>query len=144
MRNKENIKRGKMPFSFKKRIYGYECDIYGHLNNANYLPILEAARSEALQDMGMPVQRLLDLDWHIYIRRFELDYIKAVRLEDIIEVKSFVMALTKVTGEWRQEIYNSAGELCFRAVLSAIFAHRGKPARLVPEIYDLFARYVEK
>jgi len=41
--------------NFRKRIYGYECDLYGHLHNTNYLNILEAARSEALVDVGMPV-----------------------------------------------------------------------------------------
>ena len=131
-----------MQFIFKKRIYGYECDIYGHLNNANYLPLLEAARSEALQEMGMPIQKLLDMRWHIYILRFELDYIKAIQLEDIIEVKSRIVSMNKVKGDWIQEIFNSRGELCFKAHLTAVFAHNGKPARLILEIYDLFAKYL--
>ena len=133
-----------MSFSFKKRIYGYECDIYGHLNNANYLPILEAARSEALQEMGMPIQKLLDLHWHLYVYRFEMDYIKALQLEEIIEVRSIVLTLNKVKSTWQQEIYDSKGELCFRSIMTAVFAHQGKPARLIPEIYDVFTRYLEK
>jgi YbgC/YbaW family acyl-CoA thioester hydrolase len=133
-----------MGFSFKKRIYGYECDIYGHLNNAHYLPILEAARSEALQDMKMPIQKLQEMQWHIYILRFELDYIKSVLLEDIIEVKSVIVSMNKVKGDWIQEIFNSSGELCFRARLTAVFAHQGKPARLIPEIYGVFEKYLEK
>lgn len=133
-----------MTFSFKKRIYGYECDIYGHLNNANYLPILEAARSEALQVMGVPIQKLLDMQWHLYVLRFEIDYIKAIQLEDIIEVKSRVLTLNKVKSSWEQLIYNSEGELCFRAIMTAVFAFQGKPARLVPEIYDVFAKYLDR
>ncbi|MFO7659978.1 MAG: thioesterase family protein [Candidatus Cloacimonadaceae bacterium] len=129
-------------FYFTKRIYGYECDIYGHLNNANYLPILEAARSEALQEMGMPIQKLLDLQWHLYVYRFEIDYIKAIQLEDVIEVRSKVLTLNKVKSSWQQEIYDSKGELCFRSVMTAVFAHNGKPARLIPEIYDVFAGYL--
>ena len=131
-----------MPLTFKKRIYGYECDIYGHLNNANYLPILEAARSEALQEMGMPIQKLLDMHWHLYVLRFELDYIKSIQLEDIIEVKSKVLTLTKVKSTWEQEIYDSRGILCFRAILTVVFAYNGKPARLVPEIFDVFKKYI--
>ncbi|MBM4399375.1 MAG: acyl-CoA thioesterase, partial [Candidatus Cloacimonetes bacterium] len=101
-----------MQFIFKKRIYGYECDIYGHLNNANYLPLLEAARSEALQEMGIPIQKLLDMRWHIYVLRFELDYIKAIQLEDIIEVRSRIISMNRVKGDWIQEIFNSKSELC--------------------------------
>ncbi len=133
-----------MSFTFRKRIYGYECDIYGHLNNANYLPILEAARSEALQEMGVPIQKLLDMHWHLYVLRFEIDYIKAIQLEDIIEVKSKVLTLNKVKSSWEQLMYNSEGELCFRAIMTAVFAYQGKPARLVPEIYDVFERYIER
>lgn len=132
-----------MSFTFTKRIYGYECDIYGHLNNANYLPILEAARSEALQEMNVPIQKLLDMQWHLYVHRFELDYIKSIQLEDTITVKSKVLTLNKVKSTWQQEFYNSRGDLCFKALMTAVFAYQGKPARLIPEIYDVFAKYLE-
>ncbi len=133
-----------MSFTFKKRIYGYECDIYGHLNNANYLTILESARSEALQEMGMPIQKLLDIKWHMYILRFELDYIKAIQLEDMVEVRSKVTSLNRVKSTWKQEIYNSKGELCFRAIPTVVFAYDGKPARLIPEIMSVFEKYMDK
>ncbi len=132
-----------MKFSFQKRIYGCECDIYGHLNNANYLPILEAARSEALQEMGMPIQKLLDLNWHIYVMKVELDFIKPVLLEDIIEVRSTVLEMNKVKSIWQQEVYDSSSNLCFRSILKAVFAHNGKPARLIPEIYSVFENYLK-
>jgi YbgC/YbaW family acyl-CoA thioester hydrolase len=133
-----------MQFIYQKRIYGFECDIYGHLNNANYLTILEAARSEALQEMGMPIQKLLNMKWHMYVLRFEMDYIRALQLEDMVEVRSKVMTLTKVKSSWQQEIYNSNGELCFRAIPTVVFAYNGKPARLVPEIMAVFEKYLEK
>jgi len=133
-----------MQFKFNKRIYGFECDIYGHLNNANYLTLLEAARSEALQEMGMPIQKLLDIKWHMYVLRFELDFVKALQLEDIVEVRSKVMTLSKVKSTWQQEIYNSKGELCFRAIPTVVFAYEGKPARLIPEIMSVFESYIDK
>lgn len=133
-----------MQFTFKKRIYGFECDIYGHLNNANYLTLLESARSEALQEMGMPIQKLLDIQWHMYILRFEMDYIKALQLEDVVEVRSKVTTLSRVKSTWQQEIYNSKGELCFKAIPTVVFAHNGKPARLIPEIMSVFAKYLEE
>jgi YbgC/YbaW family acyl-CoA thioester hydrolase len=132
-----------MHFTFTKRIYGYECDIYGHLNNANYLPILEAARSEALQEMNVPIQKLLDMQWHLYVRRFELDYLKSIQLEDVILVKSTVLTLNKVKSTWMQEFFNSQGELCFKAILTVVFAYQGKPARLTPELYDMFDKFVD-
>jgi len=39
-------------FNYSRRIFSYECDIYGHLNNAEYLKLFEEARSEALTEIG--------------------------------------------------------------------------------------------
>jgi len=127
--------------SYQKRIYGYECDIYGHLNNANYLPILEAARSEGLQQVGMPIQKLLEANWHVYVLRVEMDFIKAVQLEDIIEVRSRITAMNRLRSEWRQEIYNSAQELCFTAILQVVHVHNGKPARVPDDIWTHFLQF---
>lgn len=125
---------------FKKRIYGFECDIYGHLNNSNYLQVLEAARSEALQDIEMPVDKLKSLGWHVYIYRFELDYIKPILLEDIATVKSRIIEMNRARSKWCQEIYNSAGDLCFRAYVYVVHARDGKPGRVPDEIWTYFER----
>jgi len=125
---------------FKKRIYGYECDIYGHLNNANYLHLLESARSEALQDIDMPIEKLLRLSWHVYVRRVEMDFIKAVVLDDIVSVRSAILELNKVRSLWLQEIYDSTGDLCFRAHIHVVHVRDGKPARVPEDIYSCFCK----
>ena len=129
--------------NFSKRIYGFECDIYGHLNNANYLPILESARSEAMTAIDMPVQKMNELNWHVYIRKVEMEYLKAVQLEDIIVVQSEVIEMNKLRSKWQQEVYNSAGELCFRAFIDVVHVHNGKPARVPDDIYAHFLRFTE-
>ena len=68
-----------MIFEFQKRLNGYECDVYGHLNNANYLQLLEAARVEAMIKMGMSIKRMRELNLQILIRNFNLDYKRAVQ-----------------------------------------------------------------
>jgi YbgC/YbaW family acyl-CoA thioester hydrolase len=132
-----------MDFNYTKRIYGYECDIYGHLNNANYLPILEAARSEALQVIEMPIQKLLELDWLMLVRKVEMEFLKSVELEDMIEVRSQIVEMNKLRSTWHQEIYNSKGELCFTARLGIVHVHEGKPARVPDEIFSHFLRFIQ-
>ena len=124
--------------NFRKRIYGYECDLYGHLHNTNYLNILEAARSEALVDVGMPVKRLMELNWHVYINKIEVEFLKGVGVDDIIEVRSQIYDRNKLRSSWNQEIYNEAGELCFRAHIHVVHIHNGKPARVPEHIWDHF------
>jgi YbgC/YbaW family acyl-CoA thioester hydrolase len=131
-----------MKFIFNKRIYGYECDIYGHLNNANYLPILEAARSEALQIIEMPIQKLIKLDWLMLVRHVEMEFIKSVQLEDIIEVRSTIAEMNKLRSTWHQEIYNSSGELCFTAKLGIVHVHDNRPARVPEKIFSHFLKFI--
>lgn len=132
-----------MIYTFSKRVYGYECDVYGHLNNASYLQLLEAARAEALIEMDLSISRLRELDLQIFVTGFELKYIKAIQLEDTITIKTWATSMTRLRGHWRQEIYDGSGRLCFTADMDAVFARNGKPQRLPQEVMDLFASILE-
>ncbi len=132
-----------MVFEFRKRIYGFECDIYGHLNNANYLQLLESARSEAMIEMGMSVARMRELDLQVFIRSFTLDYRLAVEHEDLITIKSWFDEMNRIKSYWGQQIYNSRGELCFEARMIGVFASGGKAQRLPQEVFEWFLAYLE-
>ncbi|MBM4403236.1 MAG: acyl-CoA thioesterase [Candidatus Cloacimonetes bacterium] len=131
-----------MYFRFNKKIYGYECDVYGHLNNSNYLQLLESARSEALTEMEVPIRYLREQGIQIFILRFELDYIKALQLEDSIEVRSYVRECNRLKAIWDQEIYDSSGALCFRARMTSVFARDGKAARIPVDLQQHFLKYI--
>lgn len=132
-----------MIFTYEKKIYGYECDIYGHMNNANYLTMLEAARSEALSEMGMPVKAFLEMGIQLFVLRYELDYVKALMLEDTVSVKSWCYTMNRLKGFWKQEVYNSAGELCFKAQVIFVHASEGKVKRLPVDVFEHINSFVE-
>ena len=133
-----------MIFEFTKKIYGYECDIYGHMNNANYLMMLEAARSDALVEMGMPITQLMKMNIQLFVLRYELDYIKALELEDTVSVKSWFYEINRLKGFWRQEVYDSGGDLCFVAMFTVVHASEGKAKRLSPEVFERLKKFLEK
>lgn len=132
-----------MIFVHKKRVYGYECDVYGHMNNSNYLQLMESARAEALIAMDMSISRLKELDLQIFIRHFELDYIKAVELEDTVTVRSWFHEMNRLKATWKQEIVNSRDEVCFTASMLGVFARGGKAQRLPQDVYDHFLCFLE-
>ncbi len=132
-----------MKFEFSKRIYGFECDVYGHLNNANYLQILESGRAEAMREMGMSVSRMRELDLQVFIRSFELDYLRSIELEDVITIKSWFDSINRIKGHWTQQIFNSGGELCFEAQMIGVFASGGRAQRLPVEVFEHFRKYLE-
>lgn len=131
-----------MIFTFKKKIYGYECDIYAHMNNANYLTLLEAARSEALVEMDLPIAKLMQQGIQLFVLRYELDFLKALELEDRVSVNSWFYEMNRLKGLWKQEIRNSAGELCFVAQLTVVHAAEGKARRLPVELFKHLLQYI--
>jgi len=132
-----------MVFAFTKRIYGYECDIYGHLNNANYLQLLESARSEALFDMNLAQSDLQQKGVQLFVHYVEMSFIKAIDHDERITVTSCFTEMNRIKGKWNQEIYNAAGEKCFAANITIVFASEGKAKRLPTEVYELFLHYLE-
>ena len=52
----------------------YECDSYGHANNAVYLNYLEYARMEALNRKGLSLKKMKQMGFLIVVRRIEIDY----------------------------------------------------------------------
>jgi YbgC/YbaW family acyl-CoA thioester hydrolase len=132
-----------MIFTYQKRIYGFECDIYGHLNNANYLQLLEAARSEALIDMKLPIVELKERGVQLFVYRFELDYLKSVDLDEIATVKSSFSEINRIKGIWHQEVFNRNGDKCLNAILTVVFAADGKASRLPMDVFNQFKQYLE-
>ncbi|HCX72791.1 MAG TPA: hypothetical protein DHM37_03650 [Candidatus Cloacimonas sp.] len=129
---------------YKRKIYGYQCDIYGHLNNANYLMIYEEARSELLMKLGYSLEKLKQMGLHIYLTRVELKFKNAVLMEDNIIVKTTIAKINRLHSTWQQQIYNSVGELCNQATIEGVFVKNGKPQRISKEILAKFTSFIEE
>ena len=131
-------------FIHKRKIYGFLCDIYGHLNNSSYLQIYEEARSEALIEMGFPISKLIELDFQIYLTRVELFYKKGIPNDEIITVKTSIAEMNRLKATWKQEIYDSKGELCNSAFIDGVYIKNGKPNRIDKDIYCIFEKFYKE
>jgi YbgC/YbaW family acyl-CoA thioester hydrolase len=56
------------------RVRTYECDAYGHVNNAAYLNYLEYARDVFIEDHGLDYQGLVASGSGIYVAEARLVY----------------------------------------------------------------------
>ncbi|RLC50954.1 MAG: thioesterase [Candidatus Cloacimonadota bacterium] len=131
-----------MKIEYKRRIFGYECDIYGHLNNANYLHLYEEARAAALEQMKMPIGKFKEMGFNIYLTHIELDFIKAINLEERITIRTSIAEMNRLKAVWKQEIYNSKNELCNMATVIGVFVKNDKPARISKELYTYFTKFI--
>lgn len=127
---------------YARRVYGYECDIYGHLNNANYLHILEEARADALEQMDTPIRWLKEKGLAIYVTRIELDYLRGIPLETQVTVHTSWIKASRVRSVWMQEVYDDAETLCAKAIVHGAFIKNGKPTRISPELYTHYRTFL--
>ena len=127
---------------YERRIFGFECDIYGHLNNANYLKLYEEARADALEQMDLPIRKLRKMGIAIYLTKMDLDFKKGIELEEKILVKSEIIAINRLKSSWRQEIYNNENQLCNVLIVQAVFVKSGKPFRISKELSEHFRSFI--
>ncbi|RLD54995.1 MAG: hypothetical protein DRJ01_17285 [Bacteroidetes bacterium] len=127
---------------YKRKIYGYDCDIYGHLNNANYLHIYEEARADALEKMNLSVRELNELGINIYLTHIDLEFIKGIPLEENVIVKTYVSKANRLKSVWRHEIYNHYNELCSVSIVEGVFIKNRKPYRIPSELFHRLQKYI--
>ena len=128
--------------SFQVRTY--ECDSYGHVNNANYLNYLEFGRYELLKDIGFDYQQAINAGFGIFIARIEIDYKIPALTDDCLTIKTWPVKKGAVSGVLAQEI-SRGGDILAKAQVTWAFvdAKTGVPVR-VPKEWDLPGLYPEK
>jgi acyl-CoA thioester hydrolase len=90
----------------------YECDSYGHVNNAVYLNYLEYARREFLSAIGFDYQGLLAAGYYIYITHIDIRYTASAVLDDRLFIEVEPIKLRKLSGVFRQRVLKEDGAVC--------------------------------
>ena len=115
------------------RVRTYECDGYGHVNNANYLNYLEFARYELLRDIGFDYQKAINEGFGVYIARIEIDYKKPAVTDDLLTIKTWPVKKGAVSGIFAQQIRRGDDLLAEAKVTWAFVDSRGAPVRIPTE-----------
>jgi len=128
---------------YNRKVFGYECDIYGHLNNANYLHLYEEARADALEEMDMSVGELNKQGINIYLSEIKLTFKIGLPVGEKVVIDTRMIQATRATSIWKQEIFNSADELCNIAIVRGVFIKNGKPFRISKELFEDYKKYIQ-
>jgi len=118
------------------KVRTYECDSYGHVNNANYLNYLEYARYELLKAVGFDYPAMLKAGYGVYVARIEIDYKKPAITDDELLVESRPIKKGAVSGVIAQQIWRGEDLLIEAKVTWAFVDAKGMPAKIPPE-WDL-------
>jgi len=118
------------------RVRTYECDSYGHVNNANYLNYLEYGRYEFLRAIGFDFIQVTKAGYGVYIARIEIDYKKPAVTDDELQIKTWPVKKGAVSGIVAQEIWRKEELLISAKVTWAFVDSKGIPVKL-PKEWDL-------
>jgi len=118
-------------FEASLKVRSYECDSYGHVNNAVYLNYLEYGRVELLEERGLSLATIKKKGVLIVIRRIEIDYKAAAREGDELVVRTYLKGHTKMKGVFCQEILKKSDQTALvKANVTWVFTNLN--GRLVP------------
>lgn len=124
------------------KVRHYECDAYGHLNNANYLRYMEEAAFDASAAVGYDRARYQALGRLWLARETEIEYLRPARYGDTLAVRTWVEDFRRVRSRRRYEFYLlPADELVAQASTDWVYleAAAQRPLAVPPEMVAAFA-----
>lgn len=127
-------------FISQHKVRTYECDSYGHVNNAIYLNYLEYARMETLEQKGITLDKLRELGCMVFIRRIEIDYKYPAGMDDVLIIRTYIHDHRKISGIFAQDIFRESDEKPIAsAKVTWVFTNlHGRPIPIPPIIKDAF------
>jgi len=118
------------------KVRTYECDAYGHVNNAVYLSYLEFGRGEFLKAVGFDYPAVVAAGYGLYVARVEIDYKLSAFPDDELRIRSWPIKKGGVSGVMEQRICRGAETIAEAKVTWAFVDAKGKPTR-IPKEWDV-------
>jgi acyl-CoA thioester hydrolase len=123
------------------RVRYYECDAYGHLNNANYLRYMQEAAFDASTKAGYNHKRYAQIGHHWLIRATDIEYLRPLVYGDAVQVKTWVSDFRRITSRRAYEFrLEGSDELVARAHTDWVFlgTKSQQPASIPREMEQAF------
>jgi acyl-CoA thioester hydrolase len=124
------------------RVRHYECDAYGHVNHANYLRYMQETALEASAAVGYDEARYLAMGTLWLIRETDIEYLRALRYGENVEVTTWVGDFRRVRSRRFYELrLADTGEMIARANTDWVYIerHGEKPIAVPQEMVEAFA-----
>lgn len=126
------------PIVSKLKVRSYECDSYGHVNNATYVNYLEFGRMEMLHKHGITLKKLRALGVMVLIREISIVYHYSAEPGEELQIHTSVKSGRKVGGVFQQVIRRiSDDRLVVEADVTWVCVNdKGRPCRIPPVVIE--------
>lgn len=127
------------------RVYFEDTDFSGLVYHTSYLRWCERGRSDYLRLLGIRHNELAAGAFSgepcaFAVRRINADYLKPARMDDVLEVRTCVGAVTKASLLLKQEIVREGAPLFRLEAQCVLLSMSGRPLRLPAAITGLFSK----
>ncbi len=122
-------------FTYRMKVRDYECDVQGHVNNANYQHYFEVTRHELLEKVGLNFHELHLQGIDAVVSRVEIRY--KVPLVGMDEFNCTVHRIERAGVKYifHQKIIRlSDNTVCAKAKIEVVNLVNGKLSQ--PEVFD--------
>jgi acyl-CoA thioester hydrolase len=117
---------------------GYvDTDQMGFVHHSNYAKIYEAARWEAMREIGLPYKEIEDKGIYMPVISMKFDFIKPAFYDDVLTVKTIIRELPRARMKFEYEIYNQNGDLINKAQITLAFVVKKTLKPCIPPEYFL-------
>ena len=130
-------------FNHKIKVYYEDTDAGGVVYYANYLKYLERARTEALVKIGLSNLTIRDnFKALIIVKSCNIDYKKSAYLEDELNIKSYILSLTKTSFVMSQTIIKNKIVIVEAKIHLVFVNEKAKPIKIPKMVVDKFKPYI--
>lgn len=122
---------------FPVRVYYENTDAGGVVYHAQYLNFFERARTEFLRNLGFSQQQLLAQQLAFVVKKLEIDYKVAARLDDVLRIETEIIEIKKATVIFQQRLWRE--EICLSqasVTVVSVDLTKMKPVALPEQIYQ--------
>ena len=130
-------------FNHKIKVYYEDTDAGGVVYYANYLKYLERARTEALIKIGLSNLKIRDnFKALIIVKSCNINYKKPAYLEDELNIKSYILSLSKTSFTMSQTIIKNKIVIVEAKIHLVFVNEKAKPIKIPKLVVDKFKPYI--
>ena len=130
-------------FNHKIKVYYEDTDAGGVVYYANYLKYLERARTEALIKIDLSNLKIRNnFKALIIVKSCNIDYKKSAYLEDELNIKSYILSLTKTSFVMSQTIIKNKIVIVEAKIHLVFVNEKAKPIKIPKLVVEKFKPYI--
>ena len=123
--------------NFQIKVYYEDTDSTGRVYHSNYLNYLERARTEYIYNLGYNHNVLFKkYDLYFVVKKMNIDFKSSAKFEDILNIKSKILELTKYKIIFNQQILRNEMLLIEAEVVIVSINSMGKLIKIPDEMIN--------